>query len=750
MEESTQVPRDIWHRVMAWLRESWLQLRVFVAVLSIVRFSLLIPMILIVTLIAADQMIDLLRALGEDQEGVAVVWLLSTSAFAGLTVWYSARTMLRFRFASNPASDRKVHPRLKRWLPGILGVAIPASLTIRVALLAYISTHAKGLWYFALALVAITGAVAFYIFQRHNLARRTGLHLLAEEEGTEARNLERWRELQPTTKKVFYTLLAINVLFLACFSWDAFYQIGAPAKLGASAILLLGLGLTTVIGSALVYMGNHYSMPVLRLLAAWVVLCSINNDNHAVRETLQSGSHGFLTRPDMPAPGSLAQSPLGNLTASDYFQDWWRDLQHDVAESNGPIPVFVVAAEGGGMRAAYWTAAVMGALEEATGKSPTPFSRHVFAISGVSGGSVGAAIFDIALANRTRNSQLQRQADNQNWVDEMDGVLGKDFLSDTLGNALFPDLLQRFLPAPILNDRAIALEHSFERTWSTMHPREQLQLTSSFHDLWRDNPHMVPLLFFNSTVVETGQRAINSPLATSPITVDTTFADVLPLGRQIGTELPLSTAALLSARFTYVSPAGLINTHPEETNRADLPTWMRIVDGGYFDNSGAVTAQELARAIIAARSRYKNEHPSEPQRPMQVIVLHLPNSPLQPSADLNAQQRASSGHKWMSELLAPLNSLLNTRSARGTQAVSYLKGEPNVKLLTIRPQITRVAAPLGWVLSGQVRDEMRRQLDCDTASDNSATTPLCWVERLINTGAADDPPVTGANVSAIL
>jgi hypothetical protein len=322
----------------------------------------------------------------------------------------------------------------------------------------------------------------------------------------------------------------------------------------------------------------------------------------------------------------------------------------------------------------------------------------------------------------------------------MDQVLGRDFLSDTLGDALFPDLLQRFLPVPLLNDRAIALEHSFERAWSAVHPNDALQLTGPFHDLWAVSPHAVPLLFLNSTVVETGQRAVNSPLATSSGASNGTFADALPVGQLIGTALPLSTAAVLSARFTYVSPAGLINTHPAETGRADLPTWVRLVDGGYFDNSGAVTAQELARALNRAYHRYvSGDKDVDHSRSLQVIVLHLPNAPEPPSAELAHSHHASSGYEFLSEVFAPVLALLNTRGARGTQAVSYLHGEPGVGLLSVRPCTTPVNAPLGWVLSGEVRQEMRQQLrSCDGIGKNCAADRLRWVEEWVKGGAAID------------
>jgi len=96
-----------------------------------VRFSLLIRALLAITLLVADQMIDLLRAGGEDKQGVAVLWLVGTSAFAGLAVWYAARTMLRFRVASNPASDPEpradVMRRFKRGWTNFLDVYKPSA-----------------------------------------------------------------------------------------------------------------------------------------------------------------------------------------------------------------------------------------------------------------------------------------------------------------------------------------------------------------------------------------------------------------------------------------------------------------------------------------------------------------------------------------------------------------------------------------------------------------------------------------------
>ena len=52
-------------------------------------------------------------------------------------------------------------------------------------------------------------------------------------------------------------------------------------------------------------------------------------------------------------------------------------------------------------------------------------------------------------------------------------------------------------------------------------------------------------------------------------------------------DLRLSTAALLSARFPIISPAGVLR------NDADASFGDRVVDGGYFENSGLSTAPTL-------------------------------------------------------------------------------------------------------------------------------------------------------------
>ncbi|HEU4627418.1 MAG TPA: hypothetical protein VFS52_21870 [Steroidobacteraceae bacterium] len=698
MDETTR--RNAFEALMTRGHALWCRIRDITAVLKIIRFSLLVPTVLIIVLVASDQLTDILRAVGEDARRGQIASLLLAAAFEALIVWYTARTMLRFRFDSIPASQASVLPGLKRHLPRWLAVLVPTAIGVRVLLLAKGSAYPAAVYTLAAALLAIAVVVGLYVHGRRVLARMPRLDALAEQETTERRDLRSWRELPRMTRVIIVLLLLANAALMLL------YVVRPIAAIGAPAILVLALGLIAVVGSTFVYMGNHYDVPVLVLLLIWVVIISPFNDNHAVRATPTMRSHGFLSRASQPVADSLPRSPLADRTLDQYFAEWWSELAAKTP-GTGPVPVVLVAAEGGGIRAAYWSASVLARLEDETAGQPVPFSRHVFAISGVSGGALGGATFAAIVARRVQHPETS----GRTRVAEVDDTLGRDFLSPTLATMLFPDLLQRFIPLPVFNDRAIALEKSWERAWARAHPDDAARFRHSFHDLWGIEPHAVPLLFLNSTVVETGQRAVIHPLGSYPEGQVGPLGDALDVSRILGTELPLSTAAHLSARFTYVSPAGLVDTH-----RAGRDRWIRLVDGGYFDNSGTATLQEIARAIRRARARLP-----EGQRPMRIIVLHIPNDP--PNAPV-PRGSVLNGRELLSESLSPVRALLATRSAHARQSIEFMKnGADDNRFTFVAATLYRSKSdlPLGWVLSEHVQDQIRDQLTtCAPATDCAA------------------------------
>jgi hypothetical protein len=126
------------------------------------------------------------------------------------------------------------------------------------------------------------------------------------------------------------------------------------------------------------------------------------------------------------------------------------------------------------------------------------------------------------------------------------------------------------------------------------------------------------------TSVEFGNRIIQSSLIIDENFLDTEDAaeklfsnEEHPTPRDLLKDVRLSTAAHMSARFTYVSPAGRYRTDGSH-----------VVDGGYFENSGATTALDILRQVNEIiQSDQKKFHDIAPQ------IIRISNNPTQQSVN---------------------------------------------------------------------------------------------------------------------
>ncbi|MEK7759296.1 MAG: hypothetical protein AAB304_06815, partial [Pseudomonadota bacterium] len=336
------------------------------------------------------------------------------------------------------------------------------------------------------------------------------------------------------------------------------------------------------------------------------------------------------------------------------------------------------------------------------------FADQLFALSGVSGGSLGSTVFTALLADQQYRSPNFRcgGGDAQPLTRKAQKILGEDFLAPAIAATLYPDLVQRFWPFAIPHfDRARALELSWEQVWRRHAGNNRF--AEPFDKLWQDQPdHWLPALFLNSTWVETGKRLIVSNLR---LTADD-FSDVEDAQLFFGKDaLPLSTAVHLSARFTFVSPAGTLTK--------DGRVYGRAVDGGYFENSGATTALEILKTISQLRVR-----PNGVADPfwsnVEPIVIHISNDPVNPEyVDLQLgtrkKDKGSKPTACCNEAWSPVRTLLATRDARGTYAHETARWHvgPSHFLKFGLCESDAVKIPLGWVLSEVVRSEMSKQLE---------------------------------------
>jgi len=136
--------------------------------------------------------------------------------------------------------------------------------------------------------------------------------------------------------------------------------------------------------------------------------------------------------------------------AVDVFETWYESrADRGYYESRGkPYPVFIVAASGGGLYAAHHASTVLSRLQDLCPN----FSQHLFAISGVSGGSLGGALFaSLAKRNATNAEHVPCSLDapaegGGPFERHINRFLETDFLSPLLAATFFPDAVQRFLP----------------------------------------------------------------------------------------------------------------------------------------------------------------------------------------------------------------------------------------------------------------------------------------------------------------
>ncbi|HEV2336172.1 MAG TPA: hypothetical protein VGS13_11785, partial [Stellaceae bacterium] len=281
-------------------------------------------------------------------------------------------------------------------------------------------------------------------------------------------------------------------------------------------------------------------------------------------------------------------------------------------------------------------------------------------------------------------------------------VLSHDFLAPTIGALLYPDLVQRFLPFPLLPDRAAAIEKAFETGWDKSVPAAYAGSFAKPFAPFRANAGAPrrPVLLLNGTSVNTGQRLITSNIGVD----DVSFPDAIDFLDAFKGTLRVSTAANNAARFPYIEPGG---AYCGKNCGRDY-----VVDGGYFENFGAATAEDLIEHIERVSP--------DPKRVWIVIAISSDPDLGDYKYDEFAREcyrpgAAPTPLRVAAELTIPPIGLYRTRTARGGYATKTLRHRVTEDLhgAYIAFRMTRPAneagPPLGWALS----DQARMSIDAD-------------------------------------
>lgn len=342
---------------------------------------------------------------------------------------------------------------------------------------------------------------------------------------------------------------------------------------------------------------------------------------------------GLFTSPYQLRKETAQQKAYSNRPDLKTFAYNWITARKTEIENTDTFKVYFVLADGGASRSGYWVAGALGRLETDTKHE---FSKHLFCLSGASGGSVGNAVYYALLDEGMKDKTIH----NGDYSLMARNYLKSDFLSYTLSHMLGPDFFRHILPLHLTVDRSAALEKSMENpnfndTVGKLFAKPYSQYVSSLSD-------KQPIFYINTTRVNDGNPGVVSNIALNRSF--TSRIDVLAMMDTIGDnkgpfgDIHLSTAAVLSARFPYISPAADISHN-------------YFVDGGYFDNSGAGIVMET---IAGLKEIFNSpEFDSLPTQKLQFNIIHLSNSERTP-------YKANRIHPMLNDIATPLLTLANS------------------------------------------------------------------------------------------
>lgn len=491
-------------------------------------------------------------------------------------------------------------------------------------------------------------------------------------------------------------------------------EVGLARALASPALLLFALGSWTLFGGfVLTY------LPLTRRwigLATWLPLLLFVA--FSARET------HFVAQRDLDSvvrAVDVFDAQDKRPTASQRFARW-------IAQVPAGDPVYMVAAVGGASRAAYWTGSVLAGMEDEARREERRFAANMFAISSISGGSLGATAFVAGVAqypDAQSCKQPPRPPIDPFPLDgclsaRLDDFLKRDFLAPVFGRMLFPDLFIRFVPVPqslaARADRSLGLEEAWAGDWRQYSGAGEgvvdweAPIAALYQRTERADGPRLPLLLLNTVRLEDGQRFMQSVVRPDwPGTLD--LLDPLLDTRR----LTLAQAVHNSARFPYVSPGAMVKGMP--TPASDEPPLLgRLGDGGYHEGSGAATLADLLEKLVAdgqlraepdggglwaCRAGWTKDRCDVPSPVVALILDSTPSSfPDDHVRGLDgtpAEVRSgvTPGSMALPEALAPVFGGLSTRtqlSRLSQQRLSRLVGKDPAALIELRMPLWRTTA----------------------------------------------------------
>lgn len=536
--------------------------------------------------------------------------------------------------------------------------------------------------------------------------------------------------------------VAVLVLLLL-FPRPLAYAIGPVALL----VLLVGCW-TTIIGALTLALGQTKpleifqvlrvrSTPIVTLLILLPIVVSFIDGAPALHALRTNEARQFTERD----------------TLRTGFTDWYASQECALTLPDSGLavrPLLLVAAEGGGIRAATWTVDVLRELP----RDGSCAAGATLLSSGASGGSIGIASF------RADGNSAASSAELNTTELGGSGALAADIVGLLDGDVIGAVTGIR-VPSPVDYDNLLgewawqdrtALQ---EATWGDDAPQ--------FAQPYTVEPQSpVGYAIFNSTdsisnckvlvsqldlttQVTAEADTVEGPSAPACNGADAELANSVDLQDYLGDcifSLDWATAAELSARFPFISPAGRVSndTLPADCNRVSD---LQLVDGGLSDNFGLSTVADLAPELVQLVTA-TNASADGVGRPFVVpVVIYITNNPgadvtatpdgtrpealIPLSAYLGAPKALLTPGAWLTRLSTTLGNVCPPVDPVCTTALEELRVAVPQGVAIAQPSTTpSISVPLGWTLSSFSRTRLRLEAETQAACGKEGSSVTCF------------------------
>jgi hypothetical protein len=400
---------------------------------------------------------------------------------------------------------------------------------------------------------------------------------------------------------------------------------------------------------------------------------------------------------DHPVRVYESKNNITRVKFKTHFESWFKNYKREVDSSldsgkkADKYPVVFICAEGGALRTGAYTAIFLDNLQHDLALKNIDFKKSVYAMSGVSGGSLGLGYFNAA-------NYINKPSDftEDPKLTPAERFFQNDCLSPIIGKMFYGDLLNLLIPFHISRfDRAIALENSWEYSYKKiLKPNSSNTFSNGFLNGYQNkNKSPLPLFLINTTEVETG----NQCWVTNVVPGNIIFSKQRDLFlHKINNSVRYSTAINLSSRFPLLSPGGMLR----DTDKG-IPRKLHYVDGGYYENTGAGSMYELLTQI-------RRDSLSRQIYPI-VIYLRFSNDPTNQTKNIN----------FGNEITEIISGIYDTRDGRTYMAVKQLNqlatyfdhGKDSTGTYIDEPlSEDQRQVPMNWVLSGQSIDNIKKDV----------------------------------------